>query len=325
MYINNEKNLWRRFSMECKNCGSKVDETYRVNELGDVFCGDDCYALFMSESADAPNDFDHPYIDDYELIRSDYIEWLENWESDLNSITNKKILLKIDEMLDTIDEVFNYYWDYYKTGGDDGVFAREIYLYLLKFEELQKQMLKWRPKREFLYYLSFKLNQDTFEEGIMDWKRFSNLLKVMGLNDLYSRLNDHIYSKYDPSFYFKTKEELHTVLLTLNQHFHDEIIEIHTHQVHICNGCHSNRIVIKDVQSINQDSWFYCDSCEPFYYPGFFSKDELKEEIHLHDKWRNLKKNSKKDYWPYYLRKIKRSCRFHEIDYPDWIELNYLI
>ena len=37
--------------------------------------------------------------------------------------------------------------------GVDGVFAREIYLYLLKFEELQKEIVQWRIPEQHLRYL----------------------------------------------------------------------------------------------------------------------------------------------------------------------------
>ncbi len=137
--------------MKCKCCQLVVDEKYKVNQLGDVFCDDDCYDKYIDENVDSPDDFNHPYIDDYELIRSNYIDWLENWESDLESIVGGKVLLKANEMIDTIDEVFNEYSDYYISEGDDGVFAREIYLYLLKFEELQKNITQWKPKREVFF------------------------------------------------------------------------------------------------------------------------------------------------------------------------------
>ena len=70
---------------------------------------------------------------------------------------------------------------------------------------------------------------------------------------------------------------------------------------------------------------FFCDSCERFYYPGYFSKEELQEERELEeiDERIELQEPLRKSNWHFYIRKIKRSCRYHEIDYPDWIHLDY--
>ena len=123
--------------MNCIQCQREVDETYRVNEDGEYFCSDDCYEAVPND------DDDHPYIDAYEDVRSNYIDWLLHWESDLEK--DPKPLELAVEMNGKIDEVFDAYWDFYRSQGDDGVFAHEIYMYLLKFEDLQKEILQWRP------------------------------------------------------------------------------------------------------------------------------------------------------------------------------------
>lgn len=126
--------------MNCKYCHSQVKEHYRVNQRGDYFCNDDCYDEYIEHTEQPPDDFSHPYIDDYELMRSNYLDWLEHWKSDLAHYRGAKVALKKAKMLETIDEVFEEYWDYYISEGDDGVFAKEIYLYLLKFEDLKKKI-----------------------------------------------------------------------------------------------------------------------------------------------------------------------------------------
>lgn len=123
--------------MKCFLCNQKVDETYRVNEKGDYFCSDDCYDEVEND------DYKHPYIDAYEDVRFTYIDWLLNWESDLEKDPNPLQLAA--DMNEKIDEVYDAYWDFYVSEGDDGVFAHEIYMYLLKFEDLQKEILEWRP------------------------------------------------------------------------------------------------------------------------------------------------------------------------------------
>lgn len=213
--------------MNCNYCGSLAGARYRVNSKGQAFCDDDCYDEYIEENEDAPNDFDHPYIDDYESIRSNYLDWLDNWETDLEKEQKNKGLFKVDEILDLIDEVYEDYWDYYQNEGDDGVFAREIYQYLLKFQQLQRDILIRGSK------------------------------------------------------------------------------------------------IIAENRSVKQDDWIFCDNCEHLFYPGLFSKEKLQTEINFFNKWKNLKTFSKEKRWPYYLRKIKRSCRFHLIDYPEWINLNY--
>ncbi|WP_423409059.1 hypothetical protein AABM38_02955 [Heyndrickxia sp. MSNUG] len=126
--------------MHCKYCHSEVQAQYRVNQRGDFFCNDDCYDEYIDPTEQPPDDFSHPYIDDYELMRSNYLDWLEHWESDLVHYKGAKLALKKTEMLETMDEVFEEYWDYYISEGDDGVFAKEIYFYLLKFEDLKKKI-----------------------------------------------------------------------------------------------------------------------------------------------------------------------------------------
>lgn len=304
--------------MRCKNCGFTVDAMYKVNQLGNVFCGDDCYEEFWVKSDDPPDDTVHPYIDDYECIRLEYIDYLENWESDLNAAPPEKLLLKIDDILDAMDTLFDEYFDYYLTEGDDGVFAHEIYSYLLKFDKLQKQIIQWHPEHKFLYYFTF-----VFSEEDMKWTTFSDLLKEKGFVHLQTSLNHHIFSQYPPSFEFKRKWDRDQVLQQLNKLFPNELTYIRSGRSILCDHCHWNRIYLTDDQSEYQDNWYFCRACEEKYYPGTFSKEDLVQEIQFHDIWRNLKKNSKKVYWPYYLRKIKRSCRLYNLDYPDWIELNY--
>jgi hypothetical protein len=130
--------------MHCEFCNSEVKDHYRVNQLGNNFCNDDCYDEFIENTDQPHDDSSHPYIDDYELMRSNYLDWLEHWESDLSPYNGGKLALKKGEMIETIDEVFEEYWDYYISEGDDGVFAKEIYFYLLKFEDLKKRISEYQ-------------------------------------------------------------------------------------------------------------------------------------------------------------------------------------
>jgi hypothetical protein len=307
----------------CINCQKEVDEWYRVNERGTVFCGDDCYESYLEHNDVNWNDSSHPYIDDYELIRSDYLEWLETWEYDILSVPKRKYVQKIDEMIDSIDEVFDVYWDYYRTGGDDGVFAREIYRYLLKFENLQKSTLQWRPKREVFFYLSFTGYDEDARIEIATWTELSELLKVKKANTLFKILKEHVHTSNKLRFLFNSKEEFDGVVKKLKRKFKNNVVNIQHEWAYLCDGDCSKTKIITESQAINQNGWYFCECCDQSLFPGFFSKEKLVEEIKFYDVWRNLKKQSKMPSWPFYLRKIKRSCRFHGIGYPDWIELNY--
>ena len=303
----------------CVNCTEVVDERYRVNERGDVFCGDDCYEDYLDDTC---NDSLHPYIDDYEMKRSNYLDWLENWESDIVSVSKRNYLLKIDEMLDAIDNVYVSYWDYYKTEGDDGVFAREIYFYLLKFEDLQNSIFQWRPTRKVSYYLSFQVNNEEADKEIVTWNELSEFIQKMKANTLYKNLKAHIYSPNKLSFLFATKEELTVVLKKLTRKFKSNVNKVQIGNAYVCDGDCSKTTYIMETQAVNQNGWFFCECCDQRLYPGVFPKEELIKEIKFNDSWKNLKKQSKSASWPYYLRKLKRSCRHHGVGYPDWIGLN---
>ena len=300
----------------CLFCGKEPDETYRVNEYGDVFCHDDCYENYY-ESHEC-SDTIHPYMDDYESIRRTYLEWLEDWENDVDlDPENHNLQYHVDAILDRIDEVYEAYFDYYFTEGDDGVFAREIYLYLLKFQDLQKEILLWRPHREVFFYLSLTLSID---EKMEDWRVFSKYLYQIEAIELYELLKDHVHPYDILAFYFETREELDRAIEMLEQTFHDDIY-LYCDEASRCEGQCADIEVIDDVGYL--DGWFFCDSCAQFYYPGFFPIEELQKEIELIDERIELEEPLKKYNWHFYIRKIKRSCRYHEIDYPEWINLDY--
>ena len=132
--------------MECVYCLKEAGEEYRVDSEGTLFCSDDCHDEYTAaEESDAPEDFSHPYIDTYEMIRFNYIDWLHHWESDLEKAYEENPKFDASRFTEDIDDLINAHFDFYRTEGDDGVFAKEIYNYLLKFEDLQKKIRAWRP------------------------------------------------------------------------------------------------------------------------------------------------------------------------------------
>lgn len=124
----------------CKVCRKKPRLAKRVNCEGIVFCSDECY----EEYEDSPNDFNHPYIDDYDAVRFEYIEWMKSYENDLYRYgTSKK-----EELIEGIESVIQEFYDYIQLAGSDGIFSMEIYQYLLALEDLKDVILKWEPSNK---------------------------------------------------------------------------------------------------------------------------------------------------------------------------------
>ncbi|KXH80645.1 hypothetical protein [Sporosarcina sp. HYO08] len=124
----------------CKNCKRKPGFEKRVNCEGVLFCSDDCYEEYEGSS----NDYDHPYIDDYEAIRFEYIEWMKHYENDLYEGRLEGICKK-QVITESIDFLIDEFYDYDRLEGADGVFSAEIYHHLLAFEDLKSKVIHWTP------------------------------------------------------------------------------------------------------------------------------------------------------------------------------------
>lgn len=123
---------------KCILCGKVPGLEKRVNNEGLIFCSDSCY----EEHDNSPNDIDHPYIDDYDMIRLEYIWWMENYENELDNGIETGEPEK-DELLEVLDDLLLEFHDYYQLEGEDGSFSREIYRYLLELEDLRNKIEKW--------------------------------------------------------------------------------------------------------------------------------------------------------------------------------------
>lgn len=129
----------------CNVCRRKTGIEKRVNCEGILFCSDDCY----EEYDGSPNDNAHPYIDDYDAIRFEYVEWMKSYEDDLYKYWSNREPQK-EEMVENINELIDEFYDYYRLEGTDGVFSEEIYNYLLAFEELKKAIINWEANERAL-------------------------------------------------------------------------------------------------------------------------------------------------------------------------------
>jgi hypothetical protein len=293
----------------CLSCDKKMTDRYRVNEFGDMFCDDDCYEKYYQENDSNCTDHFHPYIDDYEAMRRVYFDWSDHWEEEIIE-RGKNIQWSVDDVLDLIDEAMEPYWDYYSKQGDDGVFAQEIYRYYTKFQHLQRKILKWRPERDVYYYMSFQLNHPLLENRWMLGEEFVAFLTSIQENEFANLLKDHVHPYDEMAFYFDTQEEAEKISRILDEKFGVDLDSIYIDKAYLCEGeCYD----IEPVDNINMDKldgWFFCDSCES-YFPGFFAKEELLQEIKLYETQPTRNE--------FYTRKIKRSCRYHDLGLPDWV------
>ena len=123
----------------CKICRKKPRLKRRINSDGVLFCSDACY-----EKWEHPlGDYDHPYVNDYEMIRLDYMKWARSYEERLlegyfdGSINPRYLIEELDEVVDE-------YYDYWLLEGRNGVYSAEIYSYLQKFEEIRVAIQNWK-------------------------------------------------------------------------------------------------------------------------------------------------------------------------------------
>lgn len=128
---------------KCIVCGKVPGIEKRVNNEGLIFCSDDCYDAHDN----SPNDFSHPYIDDYEAIRLEYIWWMENFENEMDKLAQADDAER-EEILEGFDALFLEFYDYYQLEGNDGVFSQEIYNYLLALEEIRVKIENWKTINE---------------------------------------------------------------------------------------------------------------------------------------------------------------------------------
>nr|WP_295974817.1 hypothetical protein [uncultured Bacillus sp.] len=247
---------------KCKHCKGKLDDIYRINGDGDRFCDDDCYEEYMAEHEDAPDDSCHPYMDDYEDIRSEYIRFLE-WERfDLDGLYHNIDENRLDEvkkLIDTIDSIQWQYCSYYHARGDDGIFAWEIYLFYLKMEELKDRLRKWKPIREYEYHMTIKLDSD--EDFMKNWWQLSKYLRSQRWNKLYRILRTRVFSEEEMFFSFSDKVDLDEAIGEIHKRFKENNIIIHVDVIDYCDGgCGTMKVLSEKVRK-RKRGWFFCKNC----------------------------------------------------------------
>ncbi|WP_342513512.1 hypothetical protein MKY34_01585 [Sporosarcina sp. FSL K6-1522] len=144
----------------CKVCRRKPGIERRVNSEGILFCSDDCYEAYE----DSSNDYDHPYMDDYEAVRFEYIEWMKNYEDDLYGYWLFGGPRK-EELVENLDSLVYEFHEYDRLEGSDGIFSEEIYQYLLAFEDLKDVIINWEVNERELKKRRRELKRKREEEG----------------------------------------------------------------------------------------------------------------------------------------------------------------
>jgi hypothetical protein len=306
----------------CKQCAHPIAEHYLINQRGDYFCGDKCHEIFHDANAHEFIEFDddHPYYFDYSSIRQEYIYLTDNWVKLFQKKTkdsNVYAQFEADDLIDQMDEIIWAYKDYIHSEGDDGIFAYEIYQYTIKLREIQKQLLKWRPERETYYALSCYYDYD------YDNADSHNIINDY-LNDVAEKEGSilaenrckrpHPFHEYfDWIFDFQWERDYW--LDTLSPYFQSSSLNLETYTAHLCDGCCNDFLDIKNIHNW-YDGWFYCDSCMSNKEIGELSNDGLLKYIEYYnvhtDKIESLENPNR------FRSLIRRACRIHQIEMPDW-------
>ncbi|MDQ0352377.1 hypothetical protein J2R98_002221 [Alkalibacillus filiformis] len=133
----------------CKVCRKKPRVERRVNAEGVLFCSNDCYETYGKKVGHPMDDLNHPYIDDYEMIRLDYIRWANDLEDQLYGEWVFGAPRKVD-LIENINELLEEYIDYIGLEGSDGLFSQEIYDYTQQFEAMIATIRTWEPNSKEL-------------------------------------------------------------------------------------------------------------------------------------------------------------------------------
>lgn len=104
-----------------------------------MFCSDECYDNYEHSH----NDSAHPYIDDYEAVRFEYIEWMRRYEEELYKFEPSKK----EDLVEGIESAMEEFADYIRLAGCDGIFSMEIFQYLMALERLLDTIINWEPPK----------------------------------------------------------------------------------------------------------------------------------------------------------------------------------
>lgn len=304
----------------CIQCNNRLDERYLVNHRADYFCSEECHDLYHETNAhkSKEHDDDHPYYFDYSTIRQQYIYWFDNWKLLLQKASkhvNEYAQWNADDFIDDIDEIIWAYKDYIVTEGDDGIFAYEIYNYTQKLMKIQCEILQWRPERQTFYGLSSESIEGRVLEEIT-----AEICAAEG-NEFRQIISDHAHQFHEYlDLIFDDFDERDIMEERLHPYFQRHKIELNSYSSHLCDGGCGDYLDAEDNDFWN-DGWFYCDSCLRNKDVGELTIAELKRHLQYYlDNADDLQPiiNDKQEEYVRYKSLIRRACRVHNVEIPDW-------
>lgn len=305
----------------CKYCHKPVGDEYLVNQYGDYFCNDDCYDNYYNqdipEVMNLQSDDTHPYIDDYQAIRRHYLDW-RSWKKQLDAEEHFAWLV-VNDMLDDLDRVMEPFMDFYFREGDDGVFAWEIYQYVLKLQEIQKEIVRWHPDNRTLYY-AFYIQSDSLNGEALEGKLMQCLIEEQDNVTLNLLRENRHPCRIDPEYVFEYESDRQEVLDMLEEILAANGMEAVLYEAHLCDAECGDYLDRGD-SNYWHDGWFYCDSCTDYWkYIGYYDSKELEKDIKYYEENPDdLVKDSRDEYWVRYTAKIRRSCLLLNVEIPEWV------
>lgn len=320
---------------KCIKCEKQVKFDYIMDEFGYTFCNENCLQKYMDKN---PTKYQlplHPYISEYEHVRSEYIYFMNNWMDRL--VLADDTLWEMDRLITAIDALLSEYFSFYISDGDDGVFHREIMTYLKKLRKLQADIVNWRPKkRKKLYQVELLFteegNYQQPREGKYDYPErdyiicynhletyIDNILKekfsMLTATMYYGKVEFDSFTLMENSIHFvyEDKEDAKELVEACKNFFNEKDVEIILNPAYLCDcGCDVYRT--EDYMVIIDD-WFFDYSCEERNLPKTYSKTELEKIVSS-----DIDDLPMPIYNEPFVMKVRRACIYHDISYPPWAD-----
>ncbi|MDF2923632.1 MAG: hypothetical protein K0R57_2546 [Paenibacillaceae bacterium] len=303
-------------------CAQPVDARYVVNQRGQYFCSEECHQIYYKQQPDKfkEADDDHPYYFDYLSIRQVFLHWFD-WKSILQEMSqaspypNAYAQWNADDCIDELDCIICEYKDYIQTEGDDGIFSREIYNYTLKLQQIQQQILLWRPERQIYHGLYCYEDKPGLAEKLLEEAAAAK--GPMVVQNLVHHSHP-FHTNFD--YVFETDQEQNEMLTLLLPYFERNQLDLTAYDAHLCDGGCNDYLDSSDSLYWHH-GWFYCETCLDLEDVGEMDLSRLQRLLAYYDHHdEDLHKliHDKQGDYDRYKKWIRRACRVHQIDIPAW-------
>lgn len=302
----------------CIHCNGEIGIVRIISADGVKFCSEDCYETHWEMerglSNNAVADSEHPYYDDYRLIRLKYIDLMgSDWRKQLQDAHDAGEIAQFiaDQMIEDIDSTIIQCADYYRDEGADGSFAREIYNYLIDMEDIQREMFQWRPQYKSHYIIKVG------ECNESDWAELIDELDIIG---------GEINHNWDHQLVFDEEENYKKARQQLDENYisREAAQEVTGGEAYRCPWCD---YALEPYEYYDKETgWFYCSTCKDDFDLGQFHAEETRRIIQYYADNPDslLRENSTEDTLERFRRKIRRSCVQYGIPLPLWADPFYL-